>query len=53
MSRLLGVLRGRLTRSRMVRAGLWRRDGQRWFLTPRGRALAGLLDHLDGPGARS
>ncbi len=49
---LLGVLRARLNCWRMVRRGLWRRDGQRWVITAKGRALAGLLDHLDGPGAR-
>jgi hypothetical protein len=52
MTRLLGCLRARLTRLRMIRRGLLERDGTRYVLTSRGRALAGLLDQLDGPGAR-
>jgi hypothetical protein len=44
MSRLLGVLRARLTRLRMVRAGLLERDGARYFLTGKGRAFSSLRD---------
>lgn len=49
---LLHVLRARLLCWQMVRRGLLVRDGQRWVITAKGRALAGLLDHLDEPGAR-
>jgi hypothetical protein len=49
MTRLLGCLRGHLTRLRMVRAGLLRRDGQRWVLTSRGRAFASLRDAYGWP----
>jgi hypothetical protein len=44
MSRLLGVLRGRLLCRRMVRAGLRERDGQRWVLTPAGRCYSSMRE---------
>jgi hypothetical protein len=44
MSRLLGFLRARLTRSRMVRRGLLEPDGARYFLTAEGRAFSSLRD---------
>jgi hypothetical protein len=46
MTRLLGFLRARLNRLRMVRAGLLERDGARYVLTGKGQAFSSMRDAL-------
>jgi hypothetical protein len=46
MSRLLGVLRARLNWWQMLRLGLLKPDGARYFLTAEGRAFSSMRDAL-------